>query len=162
VLALWLIPLRAGESPAFAAPPQTIVAVGGEVSTPLRLDAIALKKLPRHAFDAGEHGRTAHWQGVALADILHAAGAPLGDDLRGKNLALYVRVTAADGYRAVYSLAELDPAMRAGEVILADRRDGHALDAKEGPFRLVARDDRRPARWVRQVIAIDLLAAPAS
>lgn len=137
-----------------------VVTLGGEVPTSLRLDAAALQKLPRHALDASDHGKQAHFDGVLLADLLRAAGAPLGEALRGKQLALYVRVSASDGYRAVYSLAELDPAMRDGEVILADRRDGHALDAKEGPFRLVAKDDKRPARWVRQVVAIDVLYAP--
>jgi DMSO/TMAO reductase YedYZ molybdopterin-dependent catalytic subunit len=145
---------------AVTAPPATVT-VGGEVSTPLRLDAAALRKLPHHAFDASEHGSTAHWDGVAVAELLRAAGAPLGEALRGRNLALYVRISAVDGYRVVYSLAELDPAMHDGDVILADLRDGHALDAKEGPFRLVAKDDKRPARWVRQVVAIDLLAAPS-
>ena len=139
----------------------TFVRVGGAVATPLRLDAAALRKLPRTAVDADEHGRRAHFDGVALAEVLRAAGAPLGETLRGRNLALYVRIDAADGYRAVYSLAELDPALHDGVVILADRRDGRALDAKEGPFRLVAPGDKRPARWVRQVTAIDLLAAPA-
>lgn len=60
----------------------------------------------------------------------------------------------------MFSLAELDPAMHDGLVLLADRRDGAALDAKQGPFRLVAAGDKRPARWVRQVVAIDVLAAP--
>lgn len=145
-----------------AAPsPQAAVVVGGAVTTPLHLDAAALRKLPRHSFAATDHGRRSVWQGVALADVLREAGAPLGDALRGRNLALYVRVSAADGYRAVYSLAELDPAMHDGDVILADGRDGRALDDKEGPFRIIARDDKRPARWVRQVTAIDLVEAPA-
>jgi DMSO/TMAO reductase YedYZ molybdopterin-dependent catalytic subunit len=138
------------------------VAIGGEVARPRHLDAAALQKLPRRAFDATEHGKRAHWEGVALADVLGDAGVPLGEALRGRNLALYVVVSAADGYRAVYSLAELDPAIRDGEVILADRRDGQPLDAKEGPFRIVAKDEKRPARWVRQVIAIDVRRAPAS
>lgn len=141
--------------------PSGTITVGGEVATPLQLDAATLQKFPRRAFDASEHGKAAHWEGVALSELLRAAGAPLGEKLRGKNLALYLRVSAADGYRVVYSLAELDPAMHDGEVILADRRDGHALAANEGPFRLVAKDDKRPARWVRQVVAIDLLVAPS-
>ncbi|MEO7433663.1 MAG: molybdopterin-dependent oxidoreductase [Dokdonella sp.] len=139
--------------------PAGSVAIGGEIATPRRLDDIALRKLPRRAFDATEHGTTAHWEGVALSDLLSDAGVPLGDALRGKNLALYVVVSAADGYRVVYSLAELDPAMRGGDVILADRRNGQPLDANEGPFRIVAKDDKRPARWVRQVVAIDVLRA---
>lgn len=154
-----LSPARA-DDPAPRAGSTATISIGGEVATPLRFDAAALQKMPHRAFDASEHGKTAHWDGVALAELLRAAGVPLGKQLRGRNLALYVRITATDGYRVVYSLAELDPAMHDGDVILADRRDGHALDGKEGPFRLVARDDKRPARWVRQVSAIDVLAAP--
>jgi len=31
------------------------------------------------------------------------------------------------------------------------KRDGKPLDGKEGPFRIVAPGDQRPARWIRQV-----------
>jgi len=34
------------------------------------------------------------------------------------------------------------------------------LAAKDGPFRVVAPGEKRPARWIRQVTAIDLLRAP--
>lgn len=136
------------------------VAVGGEVATPLQLDAAALAKLPRQRVEASAHGVTGVWEGVALVDLLRAAGAPVGDALRGANLRLYVRIRAADGYRVVYALAELDPGFREATVILADRRDGKPLDAKEGPFRIVAAGEKRPGRWVRNVTAIDLLRAP--
>lgn len=144
------------------APAVPAVAVGGEVATPLRLDADALAKMPRQRVEASAHGVSGVWEGVALADVLRAAGAPLGDALRGQNLLLYVRIDAADGYRVVYALPELDPGFTDAPVILADRHDGKPLDAKEGPFRLIARDQKRPARWVRQVTAIELLRAPAN
>lgn len=150
---------------AFAKDPPTAatapaVTVGGEVSKPLHLDATALAKMPRQSVEASSHGTSGRWEGVALIDILRAAGAPTGDKLRGRNLSLYVRVDATDGYHAVYALAELDPAFRDSQVILADRRDGKPLDAKEGPFRIIAAGEKRPARWVRQVAGIKLLRAP--
>jgi len=156
VLALYLTlqwPLAVADAP-------PAVVIGGRVAHVLRVDAAKLAASPRRALDAADHGTPAHWEGVALADLLREAGVPLGDALRGRHLATYVRVTAADGYVAVFSLAELDPAMHDGTVLLADRRDGAALDAKKGPFRLVAAGDKRPARWVRQVVAIDVFAAP--
>ena len=52
-------------------------------------------------------------------------------------------VEAADGYKAIFTLAEIDPAFASREVILADKRDGKPLDAREGPFRMVARAIRR-------------------
>ena len=67
-------------------------------------------------------------------------------------------VEAADGYKAVFALAELDPAFAVRDIILADKRDGKPLGAKEGPFRIVAPGDKRGARWVRQVTALRLIA----
>jgi hypothetical protein len=46
---------------------------------------------------------------------------------------------------------------RAREIILADKRDGKTLDAKEGPFRIVAPGDKRPARWIRQITALKVI-----
>jgi DMSO/TMAO reductase YedYZ molybdopterin-dependent catalytic subunit len=137
------------------------VTIGGEVAEPLRLDAEALAKHVRVAVEADDHGKPGRWEGVRVIDLLREAGVPAGATLRGEALALYVRVDAADGYRAVYALAELDAGFGDGTVILADRRDGKPLDAKEGPFRIVAPGDKRPARWVRRVVAIDVLRAPA-
>ncbi len=69
-------------------------------------------------------------------------------------------MTARDGYRAVYALAELDAAFTEAVVLLADRRDGQPLSSEEGPFRLVLPHEKRAARWVRQVIRLGVKAAP--
>jgi len=63
---------------------------------------------------------------------------------------------AGDGYKV--ALAEVDPAFAVLEIILADKRDSKLLDAKEGPFRIVAPGDKRAARWVREVTALKLIA----
>lgn len=152
---------HAHPGPSAAAVPAAaaVVEIGGEVGKPLVLDAAALAKLPRSSVRASAHGVDGEWEGVPLIEVLRAAGAPVGDALRGPNLQLYVRVSAADGYRVVYALAELDPAFRDDGVLLADRRDGRPLAADEGPFRLIAPREARPGRWVRQVTAIDVLRA---
>src|SRR5262245_12104455 len=85
---------------------------------------------------------------VALEDILRLAGVPLGQALRGQELTKYVVIEAADGYRVVFALAELDPAFRDHLVLLADRQDGQSVPEKDGPLRLIVPD--RPAgcgRW---------------
>ncbi|MBS0432442.1 MAG: molybdopterin-dependent oxidoreductase [Proteobacteria bacterium] len=138
-----------------------LVTIGGEVAHPLRLDARALAGMPHHDVTASAHGQTGTWTGVALADLLRAAGVPVGEALRGRNLLLYVRIGAADGYHVVYSLAELDPGFRDNGVMLAYLHDGKPLDAHEGPFRVIAPHEQRPARWIRQVTSIDVLRAPA-
>ncbi len=136
------------------------VSVSVEGAAALHMDAAALAKLPQHQVHAEAHGKTVNCEGPALIDVLAAAGAPSGDKLRGKNLTLYVRISAADDYHAVFALAELDPGFRDDVAVITSRCDGAPLDAKDGPFRLVVPGDKRPARWVRQVTAIDLLRAP--
>jgi hypothetical protein len=110
------------------------------------------------ALDAHDHSGIAHFDGVPLAAVLALAGVQLGDTLRGPRMAEALLVEAGDGYKVVFALAEVDPAFATREIILADKRDGKALDAKEGPYRIVAPGDSRPARWVRQVTALRVIA----
>ena len=126
---------------------------------PVVLDAAALAKLPRVTVHAGAHGDApTAWEGVSLAEVLRAEGAPLGKALRGNALANVVRVTAADGYQVAFGLGDLDPDLGAENVVLVDRHEGKPLDTSDGPFRLVIPADKRPARWVRSVQSIELLA----
>jgi DMSO/TMAO reductase YedYZ molybdopterin-dependent catalytic subunit len=140
----------------------TGVDIGGERVSSAHLALGDLAKLAHVRVHASAHGTEGDWSGVPLIDLLKSAGAPSGETLRGSALALYVCVTAADGYRAVFALAELDPSIGGETAILADSKNGRPLDDKEGPLRIVVPGDRRPARWVRQVVAIDLLGAPAA
>lgn len=126
------------------------------------LTVVDLKQLPRKSVVLhNPHSNTdERYEGVSLADLLTKYGAPLGKDLRGPALANYVVATGADGYKVVYSLAELDPSFHPGEVIIADAMDGKPLDVHTGPFRLVSTEDKRPARGVRNLISIEVKSAP--
>lgn len=99
------------------------------------------------------------YSGVPLSDLLTKFGAPLGKELHGSALALYIVATGSDGYQAVLSLAEVDPSFHPGDVIVADSMDGKPLDAKAGPFKLVVSQDKRPARSVRNLISLRLKSA---
>ena len=72
------------------------------------------------------------------------------------DLALFLVFGAADGYHAVFALPELDHAFTDRIIILADRRDGKPLAEKEGPLRIVVPDEKREARWVRQVVSLTI------
>lgn len=99
------------------------------------------------------------YEGVLLRQVLQQASAPQGQQLRGSSLARYLVVEGADGYKVVFSLPELDPAFGNRLVLLADRRDGHALATDEVPLRLVIPDDQRRARWVRKIIRMQVMPA---
>jgi DMSO/TMAO reductase YedYZ molybdopterin-dependent catalytic subunit len=134
-----------------------LLTVSGEVATPLKLTAADLAKLPHHSLRAKAHdGKETSFEGIELGDILKLAGVKSGEQLRGKELALFLVVGAADGYRAVFALPELDHAFTDRIIILADRRDENPLAEKEGQLRIVVPDEKREARWVRQVVSLTL------
>src|SRR5215470_9832623 len=102
-----------------------LLTIGGEVATPVKLTADDLAKLPRRSVQAKDHdGKNTSFEGIELAEVLKLAGVKFGEHLRGKELALFLVVDAADGYRAVFALPELDHAFTDRIVVLADRRDG--------------------------------------
>src|SRR5579862_770526 len=140
---------------AFCQPQPAITVEDGQGHT-VTLTLQDLSHLTQHTVAASDHGASTTFEGVLVSDVLTKVTAPLGEKLRGKALAAYLLVEAADGYRAVFALAELDPAMSDKRVYLAIKRDGEPLSDKEGPFRIVAPDEKRPARWVRQVIALKI------
>ncbi len=139
--------------PAALCQPPSLLVDGGNGKT-VTLTAADLSGLVQHKIDATEHGTAASFDGVLLSDILAKVDMPSGEKMRGKLMSLYLLVEAADGYRVVFALPELDAAFTDRKVYLATRRDGKALTDKEGPFRIVVPDDKRPARWVRQVTAL--------
>jgi DMSO/TMAO reductase YedYZ molybdopterin-dependent catalytic subunit len=144
-----------------AAPRAAELKVSGAVSTPLTLTVADLKAMPRKTLTVvnPHEKKTEKYEGVALEEILRKAGVPQGDALRGPAMATYVLAEAADGYRVVFSLAELDAGIADSAVIVADTVDGTPLGDKLGPFRLVAPHEKRPARWVRMLRSITVVRA---
>jgi DMSO/TMAO reductase YedYZ molybdopterin-dependent catalytic subunit len=131
--------------------------VRGEVKSELKLRLAEVSALPSSTVTVTERDGSAKYDGVFLHNILSRAGVPLGESLRGDALQLCVMVKAADGYRAAFALAELDPALTDKKVLLAFRREGKELDANTGPLRLVVPDEKRHGRWVRRVTEIEII-----
>ena len=153
-------PVAFGQTKQPSALPPQVLNVGGEVAHPLKMSATDLAKLPRQTVSAKDHdGKPTTFEGVALVEVLRLAGVEFGEKLRGKSLALFLVVDAADGYRAVIALPELDPAFTDNIIILADRRDGKALSEQEGQWRVVVPSEKRQGRWVRQVVALTVRGA---
>ena len=133
------------------------VAVGGDVAKPFTLTLADLRAMPRTTLKLGNAQRPAVYEGVLLAEVLKRAGAPIGPELSGPAVASYVLATAADGYRALFALAEADPEFTNGEILIADTLDGKPLGEGQGPVRLVIPQDKRAARSVRMLQRIDVV-----
>jgi hypothetical protein len=95
------------------------------------------------------------YSGVPLATLLARINAPLGKELHGEAMTSYLVAAGSDGYSVVLSLAEVDPSFHEGQVLVVDTRDGQPL-GNYGPFQLIVSDDKRPARWVHNLVSITL------
>ncbi len=96
------------------------------------------------------------YTGVPVIALLTPLG--VSDKPRGKQLRLFVVAEGSDGYEAVYSIGEVTPDVHDATVLVADTENGKPLLA-DGPLKLVATGEKRPARWVRNLVAIDVKTA---
>ena len=131
----------------------TVVAPGGAAKVVGEAD---IAGLPRDSVKLGEKT----YEGPVLSYVLRAGGLPVGAKLHGDPLRAYVVVQGKDGFRAVYSLAELDRDFHDGAVILADKVDGGPLPDKAAPWRLVASGDKKGWRSVYGVSRIEATIVP--
>lgn len=136
---------------------QPTVQVAGDVKQALTLTADDLTKMPRATVRIAGSAKETVYEGVWLHEVLKKAGVPLGGDLRGKALTSYVLVEAQDGYRVVFSLAELDPAFIDNEVLLADIANGQPLSGAQGRFRLVAPKEKHGSRSVHLLTRLEVV-----
>jgi hypothetical protein len=98
------------------------------------------------------------YSGVPLADLLGKVGVPLGESVRGKLFLIGVIAEGTDHYSVLFALAEIDPSIHQGDVIVADSVNGQKL-GKDGVFKMVSTEEKRPARWVRNLASITVIEA---
>jgi hypothetical protein len=134
-------------------PTFTVKGVGDKIVT-LSLSDVA--KLPQQTVKAADHGIQTSFDGVLLADVLGKVDLPTGEKFHKTAVSYYLTVEGRDGYRAVYAWAELDPTFLDKPVYLVTKRDGKLLSDKDGPFQVVAPGEKRGARWVRQVMSLEI------
>ena len=105
-------------------------------------------------------GDVQRWRGVPITEVLKACGLDLASNLGGGFVSRRVLVArAADGYVAAFGLAEIDPRFgRQAPIIVWQQPGGGPLPTHQGPLMLVAPEDARGSRGVRQLLALQVLA----
>ncbi len=93
------------------------------------------------------------YTGVALSDLMTASGLPFNKDTQRTYLRSYVRAQGTDFYFVLYSAAEMEPDLNNSRALVATSMDGHDL-GDEGQFKLVSNAEKRPARWVRNLLSL--------
>lgn len=96
------------------------------------------------------------YTGVPLIVLIGQLGVP--EKPNGKQFRLYLVAEGADGFRSVYSIGEITAYVHDAMVLVADTLDNKPLrDA--GPLQLVSTGEKRPDRWVKNVVSIRVLSA---
>ena len=148
--------MKSGNADLAMIPPGTLRVTLADKSTDWTADKLAA--LPHTTVTVhNEHTQSDEtYSGVPLIALL----TPLGvtDKPHGKDLRLYVVAVGSDGYEAVYSIGEATPDVGASTIIVADSENGKPLSA-DGPLKLIGTGDKRPARWVRNLVAIKVQSA---
>jgi hypothetical protein len=115
------------QQPATAAAGDSLRLAGAPDQTQVVLSPAAFHALPHITITVhnGHTNAAETYSGVSLATLLEKVNAPLGKELHGEAMTSYVVATGSDGYSVVLSLAEVDPEFHAGQVLVADARDGN-------------------------------------
>ena len=134
-----------------------LLLLAAQLPAELPLDAAMLARLPAASATLNAHGQSVPCEGVWLRDLAAATGLPAGEALRGPALSTLIQAEAADGYRVLFSLAEIDAKLGAKPVLVATRCGGKPLAAEDGPLRLVVPGEVRAARSVRQLQRLKII-----
>lgn len=97
------------------------------------------------------------YSGVGLSELLAKYGLTLEGGGAKKVYHSYVRAEGTDGYWVLYSASELEAALHTGDAIVAISLNGKPLET-DGAFKIVAGAEKKPARWVRNLRALTIVA----
>ena len=87
------------------------------------------------------------YTGVGLNDLLERLGYTLDNGGQKRVLHSYVRAEGTDKYFVLYSAAELEPALRTSDAIVALTVNGKPI-VEDGQFKMIVQGEKKPARWV--------------
>jgi hypothetical protein len=150
---------------ALAAPPAAAgLAVGGDLPRTGTLALADLGKLPAESFELSGPGGKHRARGVRLDRILVQFGFSAGEMGKGESIRdkragwkKVVRATAADGFEAAFSCAELSEQMGPTRAYVVFELDGKPLGSDLGPLRLAVPTDKEPSRSLRQLVRVEVV-----
>lgn len=133
--------------------------VDGTLNSALTLSADELAALPQSdvviTYLTGHGPESATYSGVAIWTILEKAGLDVINKDKATRTAHVLWLTASDGYRVAIALGEIDPLLQGKPAIIALKRDGQPIAAKD-MFRLALPGDRHGARNLHALVHIEV------
>lgn len=149
-------------TPVAAGPPFETVELGGDVDRPFRWtvdQVMSLSSVPPQeatvTWESASGSETRTFRGVSLYELLIRSAPRFGSDEAARATTSVV-VTGWDGYQAVLSWGELDPALGGDLVLLAYEENRQPLAVEHQPFHVVVTGDAREDRSVWGVVSIEI------
>jgi DMSO/TMAO reductase YedYZ molybdopterin-dependent catalytic subunit len=145
----------------------TTLAVRGNVAKPMTLSVTDLGRFPVHRVDdtrvvraqGGASEAARQFAGCLLRDVLDAAKLTEIDRLDLRKTIIVA--TASDGYKAIFSWAELFNTTIGDGVLVVYERDGAPLGNDEGRIALISLKDTRPGpRHVKWLSTVEVVRVP--
>jgi len=134
-----------------------VLTVDGKATT---LSVADLSAMPQTTVTVhNEHTKADEtYSGVLLGALLAKYGLPVDKTTHQKMLRSYLVAKGTDEYWVLYSVTEIEGSEHNGTVIVATSMDGKPL-GEDGQFKMVASEDKKPQRWVRNLAAVTVKSA---
>lgn len=146
-----------------AKPPSTpssslVVTMNGKSAT---LSIADLQAMPQRTLTVhnGHSNVDETYSGVGVSDLLTKYGMTLENGGATKVYHSYVKAEGTDHYWVLYSASELAFGLHKGDSIVALSVNGMPLGA-DGAFKMVSADEKKPARWVRNLQSLTVVTVP--
>jgi DMSO/TMAO reductase YedYZ molybdopterin-dependent catalytic subunit len=161
-----LVGLTVEAGPEFVAGPggpSEAFTLDGAVANAARFDEKELQALPSQTltvtYTSGGVPVTDTYTGVPLWDLLTDAGVPTDPAVKNDILGFYVVATGSDGYRAVFSMGELDPRFGGEPVLVAydDALGQLGPGGSDGFARMVVPGDTAGGRYVSNLVRLEVV-----
>jgi len=135
----------------------TLTGIGGATKT---LTPAEFKALPHVTVNVhnSHTNKDESYSGVAVKDLLAMVAPASGTGPKVSSNMTLVIAGATDNFHVAITLCDTNSECRNGQSIVADALDGSPLTS-DGAFKLVLTEDKRPARWARNLSSLTVKAA---
>jgi hypothetical protein len=127
---------------------------------PLSLSEADLATLPRSTLTVSDRDDQKNtYEGVSVQSILTKAGMAFGQSMRGPRLRDFILAESPEKYGVVFAIAEISDEFSDRKIIVADKVNGAPIAGRDGPLRVIVSDEKKHARWVRNVNSLTVRTA---
>lgn len=155
--AFQFVPALLWAAPPTRAAPSAVVEVSGDVVRARSWTLAQLQKMTSlETVVTTLKGKPYTARGVRLWALVQAAAPRFDPKSKGSQTRFVVLARGQDGYLASFALPKFAPDAGNKGAFLLWEANGQPLSAPEGPFRLVVLDDKKPMRWVYNLVGLEI------